>query len=209
MSRFTFDAENKTPLETYEWDNVWFEHAEEPDHLRVLYIGDSISCGTRHQATLVADGKIYFDGIGTSKAVDNPYLADSIRLYAAQQGKRELVIFNNGLHGFHLSDDTEYAKYYEDIVKFLIEEFAGTPIALVLSTTVKEEKTAKRVLARNNAVIEIADKYNLPIIDIHTISVARLNEIDEDGVHFGNAGYRPFAELIVKRAQEIVPELRG
>lgn len=208
MSKFTFDAENKTPLETYEWDNVWFEHAKEPEHLRVLYIGDSISCGTRHQATSATDGEIYFDGIGTSKAIDNPYFKDSIHLYAAQQERRNAVIFNNGLHGFHLSDDVEYADYYEDMVKFLLEEFKGTPIALVLSTTVRKEETAKRVVARNNAVIQIAAKYDLPIIDIHTLSVARLGEIDADGVHFGEAGYMPFAEVIVKRLKEIVPELK-
>lgn len=207
MSRFTFEAESKTPLETYEWDNVWFEHANDPEHLRVLYIGDSISCGTRHQATAVTGEKIYFDGIGTSKAIDNPYFKDSIRLYAAQQERRNAVIFNNGLHGFHLSTE-EYAEHYESVVKFLLEEFAGTPVALVLSTAVKNEATAKKVIERNNAVLNIADKYNLPIIDIHTVSVARLNEIDEDGVHFGNAGYVPFAEVIVKRLQELVPELK-
>lgn len=206
MSNFTFEAESKTPLETYEWDNVWFEHANNPEQLRVLYIGDSISCGTRHQATAATGEKIYFDGIGTSKAIDNPYLKASIRLYAAQQERRNAVIFNNGLHGFHLSTE-EYAEHYENIVKFLLEEFAGTTVALVLSTTVKKEETAKKVIERNNAVLNIADKYNLPIIDIHTTSVARLSEIDEDGVHFSQAGYMPFANVIVKRLQELVPEL--
>ena len=106
------------------------------------------------------------------------------------------------------SRNEEYAEHYENMVKFLLEEFAGTTIALVLSTTVKKEETAKKVLERNNAVLQIADKYNLPIIDIHTTSVARLNEIDEDGVHFGQAGYMPFAEVIAKRLAELVPELK-
>lgn len=209
MSEFTFESNGTdNALEIYEWDNVWFEHATEPDARRVLYIGDSISCGTRVPATELTDGKIYFDGIGTSKAVDNPYFKDSIRLYAAQQGQRSAIIFNNGLHGFHLSDDKEYAEYYEDIVKFLLAEFPGTPLALVLSTTVKDAETAKRVISRNNAVLDIADKYELPIIDLHTISVARLGEIDEDGVHFFTAGYKPFANVIVTRLRELVPELR-
>ena len=207
MSRFTFEAEGTThKLERLEWDNVWFEEATHPENKRVLYIGDSISCGTRHQATLATDGKICFDGYGTSKAVDNPYFKDSIRLYAAQQERRNAVIFNNGLHGFHLSTE-EYAEHYEDMVKFLIEEFSGTTVALVLSTTVREEDTAKKVIERNCAVLEIAAKYDLPIIDIHTLSVARLGEIDEDGVHFSQAGYMPFAEVIVKRLKELVPEL--
>ena len=67
-----------TELETYEWDNVWFEQANQPDAKRVLYIGDSISCGTRHQATIAAGNKIFFDGIGTSKAVDNQYFKSKL-----------------------------------------------------------------------------------------------------------------------------------
>lgn len=92
--------------------------------------------------------------------------------------------------------------------RFTFDAENKTPIALVLSTTVREEKTAKRVIARNNVVLSVADKYNLPIIDLHTVSVAHIGEIDEDGVHFGTAGYMPFAEVIVKRAQEIAPKLK-
>ena len=45
-----FTYESKTPslaLETFEWDNVWYEHTEDVVAKRFLYIGDSISVGTR------------------------------------------------------------------------------------------------------------------------------------------------------------------
>ena len=67
-------------FETYEWDNVWLEHADTPERKRVLYIGDSISCGTRHIATNMTDGQILFDGFGTSKSLDNPWFMDNLRL---------------------------------------------------------------------------------------------------------------------------------
>ena len=114
-------------METYEWDNVWWEQTNKTDTPRVLYIGDSISCGTRRKATEISKEQLLFDGFGTSKAVDNPYLIDSIRLFAKQQGNRSAILFNNGLHGWHLQDETEYKQYYEKMIQFLINEFSGTP----------------------------------------------------------------------------------
>ena len=101
MEEMTYEFEAREhQLETYEWDNVWWEHTEINDLPRVLYIGDSISCGTRRVATATADKKILFDGFGTSKALDNPYFKDSLHIFAQQQGKRAVVVFNNGLHGW-------------------------------------------------------------------------------------------------------------
>ena len=58
MSDFTYEnMDRSTKLETYEWDHVRWEHAATDDVPRVLYIGDSISCGTRRLATRAANGK--------------------------------------------------------------------------------------------------------------------------------------------------------
>ena len=75
-------SEIKTKLEMFEWDNLWIEHADKEDIKRVLYIGDSISCGVRQVATSISNGEIYFDGFGTSKALDNPYFKDVTRRLA-------------------------------------------------------------------------------------------------------------------------------
>ena len=54
---YTFQSErNSEKLETYEWDNVWWEQAPDNEKKRVLYIGDSISCGIRHIATELSNG---------------------------------------------------------------------------------------------------------------------------------------------------------
>ena len=46
MSSYTYEAKDtKTPLETYEWDNVWFEHTEIETPDRVMYIGPGAFCG--------------------------------------------------------------------------------------------------------------------------------------------------------------------
>ena len=109
MSDFTYETENRSNrYETYEWDDMWIDHANETDRKRAAYIGDSISVGTRRIATARTNEEILFDGFGTSKALDNPYFKDSIRLFFKQLPNVDTVLFNNGLHGWHLNDETEY-----------------------------------------------------------------------------------------------------
>lgn len=199
MGNFTFETENRTAqYETYEWDNTWINHPNDLSSKRVLYIGDSISCGTRDFATELSGQKVFFDGFGGSKAVDNPFFKKSIRLFADQQGKRDAVIFNNGLHGFHLDDETEYKLYYEEMIKFLISEFKETPIYIVLTTHVALEKDEKHVIKRNKAAEEIAAKYKLPVIDLYTPSKEIAHLLKEDGVHFTIEGYKILAKKIVE-----------
>lgn len=203
MSRFTYESEiNGTPLETYEWDNVWIEQTANLGGKRVLYIGDSISCGTRNIATSLSEGRYLFDGFGTSKALDNPFLFDSIRLFVSQLTKTETVIFNNGLHGWHLNDETEYPEFYEKAIQFLLSEFEGKKIFLVLTTSVADAEREKRVKARNRAVCELAEKYALPVIDLYSTSVEYKSFRIDDGVHFTSDGYRKFAAEILGKIGE-------
>ena len=205
MSDFTYEFENRNErLETYEWDKVWIEHANADDLTRVLYIGDSISCATRTVATAKAEGKLYFDGFGTSKALDNPYFQDSVRIFAKQQGTRRAVVFNNGLHGWHLDDETEYAEAYEKMILFLLKEFSGTPLALLTTTHVANEDREKRVIQRNQLMADLAKKYELPVIDFYTITTEHADLLSPDGVHLSKDGYKLLAEELVKRVSEII-----
>lgn len=198
MSQFTYEfSETKTPLETYEWDNVWIEQTGKTDAHRVLYIGDSISCATRQIATRISEDTYLFDGFGTSKALDNPFLFDAIRLFAAQLPKIETVIFNNGLHGWHLEDEVEYGEYYEKAIQFLLEQFEGKRIFLVLSTSVADAGREARVKLRNKAVLSLAKKYNLPIIDLYSTSIECAEFRSDDGVHYTGVGNNKFASKIL------------
>ena len=197
---FTYEKDDiKTPLETFEWDNVWIEHAnDENERERVLYIGDSISCVTRLKATAETGKKILFDGYGTSKALDNPFFEESIRLFARQQPKKRIaVIFNNGLHGWHL-DEAAYRYWYEKTVEFLMKEFSKTPIYLLLTTHTAKPERNERTIVRNRVVLEIAEKYSLPVIDLYTVSRENENLLLPDGVHFSDDGYELLAKEILK-----------
>ena len=207
MNDFTYEKKDSAQeLETYEWDNVWWEQAPDRTKPRVLYIGDSISCGIRRIATEKTGGKILFDGFGTSKAVDNPYFAEALRLFARQQQKREIVIFNNGLHGFHLSDGEQYKAHYEKLVRFLLEEFRDTSLALVLTTGVAGPRN-ERVLARNDAVRQIAKTYGLLVIDLYSVSLQYAGLRADDGVHYTQEGYEKLAERLVEAVSKIFPKL--
>lgn len=197
MGNFTYQQENHAQFETFEWDNTWIEHADEPDRKRVLYIGDSISCGTRHTATGLTGGDILFDGFGTSKALDNPYFKDALTIFARQEGQRSAVLFNNGLHGFHLDDETAYKAHYEQMAQYLVTEFAGTPVFLVLTTHVADNAQNRRVILRNRAAEEIAKNYGLPVIDLYAVSEPIADQLT-DGVHFTAAGYQALAGKIIE-----------
>lgn len=204
MNDYTYERENSTEkLETYEWDNIWFEQTHSNTPKRVLYLGDSISCGIRRIATKLSHGKYLFDGIGTSKSLDNPFLPQTISLFAQQEGKREVVLFNNGLHGFHLSND-EYAKYYQKIIEFLIAEFHNSQIAVVLTTFTEQEEPRKKIVyQRNIAAKKIANKFNLPIIDLYTVSMANKKQLAGDGIHLTDEGYGILAKEILRVLDEI------
>ena len=205
MSDFTYEFNNRSQsLEKYEWDNVWWEQADVTGVPRVLYIGDSISCATRRVATAAAEGKIFFDGFGTSKAVDNPYFSESVRLFAQQQGEREVIIFNNGLHGWHLDDDTEYIQYYEKLVKFLLREFGETPIVLILTTAIADEKRNARVIKRNNAVVKLAAAYNLSVVDLYSVVNEHRELLSPDGVHLIPEGYKLLASALLSHINGLI-----
>lgn len=205
MSDFTYEFENRNErLETYEWDNVWIDRANVENLNRVFYIGDSISCATRRVATAKAEGKLYFDGFGTSKALDNPYFQDSLRIFAKQQGTRKAVVFNNGLHGWHLDDETEYAKTYEEMINFLLKEFPGTPLALIATTHVASEDREERVIKRNQVMMLLAKKYDLPVIDFYAVTKEHADLLSADGVHLSKDGYALLAEELLKRVSEII-----
>lgn len=203
MSEFTYEQENNSyELETYEWDNTWIEEANNVDAARILYVGDSISCGVRRIATERSGKKIMFDGFGTSKGLDNPYFLDTLRMFAAQQPKRDAVIFNNGLHGWHLDDEKEYPAFYEEAVRFMLKEYEGTPIFLVLTTAVADEERLARVQKRNETALAIAEKYGLFVIDLYKVSSENTDVRSADGVHFWTAGYEKFADFIIASLKE-------
>lgn len=205
MSDFTYECEDRASrLEVYEWDNVWWERTDLAGAPRVLYIGDSISCGVLRCANKAASGAVLFDGFASSKAVDNPYLASAVSLFAAQQGQRDAVLFNSGLHGWHLDDKAEYPCFYGKMLDFLQKEFSGIPMALVLTTSVADVVREHRVCARNEAILRLAEQRGLAVIDLYEPSLANALLHKEDGVHFKDEGYGVLAGVLLEGVRRLI-----
>lgn len=204
MSDFTYEKDSQiAELETYEWDNVWWEQAPKQNATRVLYIGDSISCALRRKATAISNDELLFDGFGTSKAVDNPYFLPSVKSFATQQRERRVVIFNNGLHGWHLTEEA-YGEHYKKLVTALKAEFSDCVIALVLTTAITDVERNERVKVRNEKVKEIAKELSLPIIDLNEVSAKNISLISGDGVHFTDKGYDVMATFLVDKVRKLI-----
>lgn len=183
-------------LETYEWDNPWWEQTAEIRKKRIFYIGDSISRGIRSYATEISENRLLFDNFATSKALDNPCFTESIALFAKQQGHRSAILFNNGLHGWHL-DDALFCGYYKKMIDFLKNEFPETPIIIVLSTAVGDAGRNGRVMKRNEIAVNIAKANRLSVIDLFSVSEGMKELQTEDTVHFTEEGYKRLARFIV------------
>ena len=204
MSEFTYENKDTNfELETFEWDNVWLDHITYPTLPRVLYIGDSISCGTRRVATIASGEKLLFDGFGTSKALDNPYFKESLLLFARQQPHRNAIIINNGLHGWHINDGEEYKNLYKNMLEFLMENFKDTPLYIVTTTHVANPEREQRVIARNKMALELAKELNLGVIDFYALSAKNPELVGGDGVHFTPDGYKALAETLLETFKDL------
>ena len=83
------------------------------------------------------------------------------------------------------------------MVKFLVREFEGTPVFIVLTTHIEDVAQNQRVILRNRAARDIAGKYGLPVIDLYEATEPIADQLT-DGVHFTEEGYRVIAKTLVE-----------
>lgn len=182
--------------EAKEWTRLWYDEAPDRETPRVMLIGDSITAGYTQPVNQHLQGALRADSIAGSKALDHPFYNEEIDLFARQFGfDYRLIHFNNGLHGFHLSAQ-EYGRLYEQKVIWLLERFPGARLTLATSTAVNvcgPEKTLHPeknpvVLARNEKVWAIAEKYHLSVDDLYSAMLDKPQWRTEDGYHYNAEG---------------------
>ena len=188
----TYEKDDRNiPLETYEWDDIWFDHAPDTDKPRILLVGDSISKGYRTPAIKELNDSYHTDNWATSMAVDNPAFLKQLDLILMQAKGYKLIHMNNGLHGWHLSTE-EYKKHYEAIIRHILENYPQLKLVLALTTPVRIQETKE------------LHQYTLPINDLYNSELIKSADTYTDTVHQNEEGYNILAKMVNNKIKEVL-----
>lgn len=185
--------------ERFEWIRSWCDETHNSDLPRVLLVGDSITFNYQEKVRQKLKGVCYVDFIATSYAIDTKIYNTLISALAVDS-KYDLIHFNNGLHGKHISKRT----YKSRLNKILQRLAKGSKITVATSTIVYCEGNTrldrvwtKRLKERNDAVNEIAAEFGYKVDDLYSASVSL--SVDKrlmDGIHYTEEGYEDFANIV-------------
>ena len=201
-------------LEKYEWCDFWWGETDEHEHPRVLLVGDSITKGYRSTVSGLLKGTAYVDMLATSRAVDNPaFLFELSYITGEHSLPHDLVHFNNGLHGSHLTPEA-YINGMDQAIHLLLDANPDMRLVLVTSTpvTVREDVNTlhpelnEMVIRRNEQVYALASKYTLPVNDLYTSMLEKPEFRSADGYHYNLEGQKYQADIV---ANLIRQELAG
>ena len=206
----TYELENKNNYERIEWDDIWRENAPEQNSKRILLIGDSIFHQSREKLNASFNGEINVDLLATSKSVADSAYPILIDYMAAQYDRYDVVIFNNGLHGFYLDNDG-YEENYRKLVKHIIEKLSKSKVLVSLSSTVRNPENINEFLpkndvciARNSIARKIAQENNIEYIDTYSLVCDRPDLISADGIHLNETGVEMLVEMFSNKIRSLI-----
>ena len=185
--------------EQFEWVQSWCDETQNADLPRVLLVGDSISRDYQAKVRELLRGVCYVDYFSTSYAIDAKIYHTLVSAFATDS-KYDLIHFNNGLHGIHLSK-----RGYKSHLKKLLAKLEKQSKLLLATTTVVYRQgngrlhTAwmKRVKERNAAMQELAMQKGYGVNDLYAVSLSipKVNR-HQDGAHYLPDGYTLLAEKV-------------
>ncbi len=192
--------------EIHEWIHSWCDETLSEDLPRVLLVGDSITHHYQEQVRELLIGKAYIDYISTSYSIDNP-LYNSIIKNFFFNSKYDILHFNHGLHGWHMSPKT-----YKSKIKKLLEKLNCKNTIIANSTVVylkgnKEiNQGAQKVIEKRNlAIEELAKENGYTFNDLHSISRTIPTELrTEEGIHYTEKGSTYLAKQVVEKIKNIL-----
>ena len=187
--------------EQFEWIHSWCDETLSDDLPRVLLVGDSITHNYQEKVRELLKGVCYVDYIATSYAIDAKIYNQIVPAFASDSNY-DLIHFNNGLHGIHLSKKS----YKSRLTKLLLKISKDVKIILTTSTVVYKAGNKrldgvwmKRVRERNETVHEIAAEKGYAVDDLYTVSTSVPKEYRyEDGTHYVAEGYAMLAEAVAE-----------
>ena len=187
--------------EQFEWIHSWCDETLRNDLPRVLLVGDSITHNYQEKVRELLKGVCYVDYISTSYAIDTKMYNQLVYTFMTDS-KYDLIHFNHGFHGIHLSKKS----YKSRMKKLLAKVEKDVKLILANSTIVYREGNKrldgawmKRVRERNEAVQEIATENGYTVDDLYAVSASIPKEYRYvDGTHYLQDGYAMLAETVAE-----------
>jgi hypothetical protein len=202
------NLDNRT-RESTEWAILRWEQATDAKLPRVLLVGDSISNGYASHVSGLLKDKAHVDLLATSKSVCDP--AFLLELALATDGYKHSVIhFNNGLHGWHLTD-AQYEAGLRRMVAKLHElspqaklVWGSCTSAVTLPDKQLDLKSNAVVLKRNEIAARVMTDLGVPVDDLYAVIVDHC-DWHSDSLHFNQDGYAALAASVVKSLPSPIP----
>jgi hypothetical protein len=188
-------------LEQNDWTTIWIENANQTSLPRILLVGDSITEGYYTKFKKRIEDNYYLGRYTTSKFVANPDFISELSILLHRY-HFEVIVLNNGLHGWDYSLDS-YQNGLEETLNLLSDIAPETQIIWCQTTPVRldEDLTLldplnRQVVARNQIASEIMGREGIPVIDLYKEMLDHPEYYRNDGMHFNEQGQAYQAELI-------------
>ena len=212
------------------------------DPLRIVLIGDSTVCNYPPQRPDRGWGQFIEERFreGTVKVINLAVAGRSTKTFiqegrwkAALAEKPDFILIQFGHNDSHAPDKpeaTNAATDFKDNLRRYVDDsraIGATPILVTpmvrrtfdAQGKITEGTTEGNLLAYANAMKEIGDEKKVPVIDLHSSSLALAEKLGPrasaefankkgDATHFNEKGARAMADLVMKELPTAAPQLK-
>lgn len=201
-------AEKTDIRENIEWTNMRWNDAPDNCRARILLIGDSIVVGHERLLHEIVKDEYCIDSFATAKCVsDIDYMRELDYMLASKD--YDLVIFNNGLHGFDI-DDEAYEENLEEAMKDLNKRVKN--LAWRTSTPIRDKEDLDkfnsernpRVIRRNAFAAKVAADLDIPVLDLYTPMEENVEYFAPDAIHYNEQGREVQAQMLAEFIKKIL-----
>lgn len=192
--------------ESIEWQNIWWEQANNPDISRIALLGDSVTRGYRSRLNKRMGGTCAVDLCASSSQVTDSLLWKEYQFFldCSEWNYSRIILHTGGQHGHEIRccEDEVYSKEFKNRYESLIENIVlyCPDIVIVSSTPCREKENLikwdryrnEEIEKRNQIAKEAADEYGLPYVDIWMLSM-KANFEYKDYIHVSEEGNESIA----------------
>lgn len=194
--------------ENIEWTNMRWNDATDNCKARILLIGDSIVVGHERLLHEMVKDEYCIDSFATAKCVSDVDFMKELNYMLAGKDY-DLVIFNNGGHGFDISDEA-YEENLEEAMRDLNKRVKK--LAWRTSTPIRDKEDLNkfnaernpRTIRRNAFAAKVAAELDIPTLDLYTPMEENIDYFSPDAVHYNEQGKKAQAQMLADFIKEIL-----